>query len=108
MIVWVTGMHRSGTSMVMSLLHGLGLHLGNQRNIKWTLAAAGRGESRRLIDAMRQGSEYVVNPGPPNVRPGLFGDLIEFTRCGIPRPVTLHHGGSHDEDEVCFARRPLL
>jgi hypothetical protein len=43
-----TGMHRSGTSMVMSLLHGLGLHVGNQRNIKWTLAAAGRGEFRRL------------------------------------------------------------
>jgi hypothetical protein len=29
----VTGMHRSGTSMVMSLLHGLGLHVGNQADL---------------------------------------------------------------------------
>jgi hypothetical protein len=33
MIVCVTGMHRSGTSMVMSRLHGLGLHVGNHADL---------------------------------------------------------------------------
>jgi hypothetical protein len=33
MTVCVTGMHRSGTSMVMSLLHGLGLHVGSHADL---------------------------------------------------------------------------
>jgi hypothetical protein len=52
MTVCVTGMHRSGTSMVMSLLHGLGLHVGSQADLMPATASNpdGHWENVHLVD----------------------------------------------------------